>query len=260
LEQVIEGTPTGKLMGIQIKTGESHFEDKDDRLIYYGKIEHAKYWINHSLPVLIIAHLPNKKKTYWQIVNTATINYTSKAWKIEIPKVNELNIGAKEQLNSYLAQTPEQKKIEKLFFDKELITHLLSGCKINIYTEDWLHKSLQRGVFKIILLDNNGDEIIVKEWFMYYYGTIDEILNYYFPWANTEIDKDYYEENFDESSIYNMFSESYIRKQHLYPYKVMQGEVGAYRINLVLNDLGRSFIKVLEYIENEDPFYHIHSN
>ncbi len=65
VETINNGKPSGKLIALQIKTGESHFKKKNDGLIYYGSLEHLEYWLNHSLPVFIIAHLPTRNETYW---------------------------------------------------------------------------------------------------------------------------------------------------------------------------------------------------
>ena len=90
LERVDEGTPTGKLIGVQIKTGASHFHDTGDGLVYYGSLTHLDYWLNHRLPVLLVAHLPKTGETYRVHVESSAIEKTAKQWKIKIPKANVL--------------------------------------------------------------------------------------------------------------------------------------------------------------------------
>ena len=250
IEQVL-ANPTGKLIGMQIKAGESHFEIKSSHLVYYGDVKHSNYWLNHSLPVIIVAHLPITSKTYWQVVNKDTIKYTRKAWKIEIPFSNELNKNSIEKLEELLNDSPERIKLQKLLFDRELIEYLLDGGTINIYTEEWINKTLGRGIFKVILIDAGGKEEVAKEWFTYYLGTLEQALSSYFPWADFEVDEGFYDWNFDEDSVYAMYSEDYIEQKEIYPYEVKENEVAAYRINLVLNSLGKSFIEVLKYLEHE---------
>jgi hypothetical protein len=60
IERVDDGNPTGKLVALQIKTGASHFRVTNGVLIYYGNATHLEYWTGHSLPVLLVAHLPGR--------------------------------------------------------------------------------------------------------------------------------------------------------------------------------------------------------
>jgi len=51
---------SGKLIALQIKSGDSYFkEKKDDKIIYRGENKHYDYWINHSLPVIIVLYSPS---------------------------------------------------------------------------------------------------------------------------------------------------------------------------------------------------------
>ena len=38
--EVVDVNPTGKLLGVQIKTGASHFTNHYNYLLYYGKVIH----------------------------------------------------------------------------------------------------------------------------------------------------------------------------------------------------------------------------
>jgi hypothetical protein len=61
------------------------------------------------------------------------------------------------------------------------------------------------------------------------------------------IDESYYDTHFDQS-FYSMFNDSYKANHKLYPYEVESGEVACYRLELLLNSLGRSFLKVADFI------------
>src|SRR5437762_2179036 len=58
IESVEDGNPSGRLIAAQIKSGSSQFKNKNDSLVYYGDLAHLNYWLKHSLPVIIIAHVP----------------------------------------------------------------------------------------------------------------------------------------------------------------------------------------------------------
>ena len=56
---------TGRLIGLQIKTGKSWFKQKNEKgYVYYVSEKHRDYWLNHSLPVLIVFVRPRKRKSF----------------------------------------------------------------------------------------------------------------------------------------------------------------------------------------------------
>jgi hypothetical protein len=49
------GRPTGRLVGLQIKSGPSYFDEPyEDGWIFRPKEKHVPYWLNHSLPVYVL--------------------------------------------------------------------------------------------------------------------------------------------------------------------------------------------------------------
>ncbi len=67
IEIVNDEIPTGQLIAIQIKSGESYFkETTEDSIIYRGEKTHLNYWQFHSIPVLIVLYNPNEDKIYWK--------------------------------------------------------------------------------------------------------------------------------------------------------------------------------------------------
>ncbi len=62
-------SPTGQLLALQIKSGESYFAGEADGGWWYrGKNRHLRYWLGHVLPVLIVLYDPAAKTLYWQHV------------------------------------------------------------------------------------------------------------------------------------------------------------------------------------------------
>lgn len=102
IETVNDGSPTGKLLALQVKTGASHFQDTGDALVYYSSSIHIDYWSDHSLPVLLVAHLPESIETYWVHVSPPHVSPTQSRWKISIPKSNRLCELSKPELNAIL--------------------------------------------------------------------------------------------------------------------------------------------------------------
>lgn len=249
IESVVEGNPTGKLIGIQIKTGLSHFQDKGNSLVFYGKLLHLDYWLNYSLPVILVAHLPDTNETYWVHINKKNAKKTKKHWKIEISKKQILNSTAKKLLEKIIDGSEEEKKLRQLFFSKGIMKLLCTEGRLFITTQEWHNKSLGRSPIKVIYQNNNLEESTEKEWFVCYTGySIEELMQNYFPWADIGIDEEFYEENFCDS-VYSIYPEVYISSHNIYPYKIISEEVSNYRLELKLNELGKSFLKILDYLE-----------
>lgn len=66
--------PTGRLVGVQIKTGSSYFSDeRDDGWIFRPKDRHIRYWLAHSLPMFLLLVDLAAKEIYWQVLDESTI-------------------------------------------------------------------------------------------------------------------------------------------------------------------------------------------
>lgn len=73
----------GKIIGVQIKAGDSYFNKKGNvgKIVFTEK--HYNYWRNYSLPVIIIFVNIKTNKCYWEIFNIHTVEQISnKRYKI----------------------------------------------------------------------------------------------------------------------------------------------------------------------------------
>lgn len=98
VELVEDGNPTGKLMGLQIKTGRGNFHETKNAYVYYGDDVHLDYWTNHSLPVILVGHIPDTNETLWIEVSENTIEPTKKGWKVSLPKTAALDTACRADL------------------------------------------------------------------------------------------------------------------------------------------------------------------
>ncbi len=103
-EKCDDGTPSGKFMALQVKSGEGNFYVKPDQLTYYPSTIHRNYWLNLNVPIVLIAYIPAEDKCYWQEISDRKISKTKKGWKINIPKANVLNEKAKGQFENILTE------------------------------------------------------------------------------------------------------------------------------------------------------------
>jgi len=114
----------------------------NDSFVFYFAEKHKSYWLNHSLPViLIICDLKTNNK-YWQFINTETVAKAKLGWKIEIPKKNLLD----EEIS--------KQKIRQIYFNNDNFTIIESGI-------DTSH-ALSRRISMKIILKNDVSNIIIK--------------------------------------------------------------------------------------------------
>jgi hypothetical protein len=71
-----ENIPTGTQIGLQIKSGNSYLNSKNDNsFTYYPSIDDLQYWNNCSFPVYIIIYSPKEKVAYWADIKEFLENY-----------------------------------------------------------------------------------------------------------------------------------------------------------------------------------------
>lgn len=256
-----EGQPTGKLLALQIKTGSSHLKPTADGYTYYGDRTHLDYWTGHSLPVLLVCHLPKAGQTFWQIVTKQTITLTDKKWKIFIPTKNIFGTQCKNQIADFFDGSIAQQKLRGLTLDLPLMRHIAKGRKVTVELERWYNKSLGRSPVEIFVYDDHGEEEVHSAWNVVHpYRSIEELAEFLFPWAGFTIDQDFYDINMDDYEdererlmraidIDSGFTPYTPPEDEIYPYTDLAGEVEAYRLQLRLNDVGKSFLTLSSFLE-----------
>jgi hypothetical protein len=81
-----KGKPTGRLIAVQIKSGDSYFARKSiEGYIFTGSMRHLDYWLSYSLPVILIIYDHINKKAFWTPVTNELAKRNDKSWNITIP-------------------------------------------------------------------------------------------------------------------------------------------------------------------------------
>lgn len=119
---------------------------------------------------------------------------------------------------------------------------------IIVEVREWINKTSGRGDFIIITIDNTG---VTKELFGntvmgFVCRPYDEVLPEIFPWADLVLDKDYYESQGDQEYILYKKCES----PDIYPYRNTAGEVDWYQFRLVLNEVGKAFLTMDDFLSD----------
>ncbi|MGW8744596.1 DUF4365 domain-containing protein [Streptomyces sp. NPDC055794] len=108
---------TGRLIGVQIKSGLSYFGRPSDVGWWFAcRAEHISYWVGHSLPVVVMLYHPTQRIVYWQHVNEGTIQSTGKDAKIQIPRLQKLASHSAQGLGSIARSVSEVPALEDWAF------------------------------------------------------------------------------------------------------------------------------------------------
>lgn len=66
IEVCRDNEPTGVVVGLQIKAGESYIRSETpEAFTYYPKVDDLKYWSKYSLPLFLVIYRPCERKAYW---------------------------------------------------------------------------------------------------------------------------------------------------------------------------------------------------
>lgn len=92
--------PTGKMIAVQIKSGSSYFESESkENVTFRFEEQHRKYWLKHTLPVIVLLYNPVRQECIWEVVDEFTVKKVSdKRYKIVIPKGNKFGVSTKAKL------------------------------------------------------------------------------------------------------------------------------------------------------------------
>ncbi|MCE8043421.1 DUF4365 domain-containing protein [Halomonas daqingensis] len=95
--------PTGQLLAIQIKAGESYLEERNGNgIVFRTDTNHTDYWLNHALPVIVCVCDVDNDMAYWQSVTMETVSSTGKGWKVILPESQILNATSLPKLRNLL--------------------------------------------------------------------------------------------------------------------------------------------------------------
>lgn len=269
VEIVQSSRPTGRLVALQIKSGVSFFlEETAEAYVYRTDDKHVDYWLEHSMPVVLLLYHPDLKEMFWEKVTQQTIESTGKHWKIAVPKQNSFS-NAKFVLRAFAALTqpePYVRRLNRLRIDRPWMELLDGDRDVYVEFDDWVNKSLPR--FQLRISCDGKTE----SWPMVYGPgmTIQDLLNHYLPWAYFSLDVDAHREGAesDWAAQCYMYSDPETGTTHysetfdewykqptgnLVPVS-SDGEIDTYRLVLSLNELGEAFLQVDDHLSEDEDF------
>jgi len=92
IEIVKNGKATAKLIAVQIKYGDSYFENaRNNKIVFYGEEKHLNYYANCNVPVIIVLINNDFSKIIWVKFDMELTYPAKNGWTIEIPCNNIFN-------------------------------------------------------------------------------------------------------------------------------------------------------------------------
>jgi hypothetical protein len=95
---------TGELLALQIKSGPSHFRERAAGGWWLRTDpDHADYWVNHALPVVVVMVDIDSRRVYWQEVSSATVVFAGTGVKLLVPESQQVDATGSSKLLDLLS-------------------------------------------------------------------------------------------------------------------------------------------------------------
>lgn len=277
--EIVESTGESKqLLALQIKSGESWFSEEKDNCIVFRNINKRQYnyWTKNSLPCILVLYNPKDETCIWQKLTVETIKKTNegkgKGFVVNVPLNNiYLNEESKKELISFTNLPEYVFNYNFLLSQKKFMQIIQDGGEIKLHSQEWINKSSGKGETELIIDDGRNIE---KYSFPYYFPhtPYEQVFPKLLPWAKLSIDEDFFEESdeslwLEMSCYYDRENDEWLSiedsfedfRKKLDPMRgiIHAGEVSEYMFKLSLNELGKSFLSLDEFISQKSPYSEI---
>lgn len=258
-----------QLLAVQIKSGKSWFKEKRENFYIFRDINERQYnyWTMNSLPCIVVLYNPTDEMCIWQRLTVDTIERTKsgegRGFFVKIP-VSQIFID--EESNKSLcsfSNLPEHvTNYNFLLSQKKFMEIIRDGGTVKLHSIEWVNKSSGRGDTELIV--DNGNSIQKYSYpYWFPFSSYTKVFPQLFPWASFRADEEFFYEN--DERLWRELNCFYDQEEHewlvvgdsfeefrkkLDPMRSIDcsGEVAEYMMNLGLNELGKSFLFVDNYV------------
>lgn len=276
IEYVDEDGEPRQLLALQIKSGVSWFSRAGDSYIPFYDISPRQYlyWTRNMLPCVLVLYNPETKECVWQELNAETINKVGKSYRVDVPLSQVfLDEESHERLVNLKNLAPHALNYNFLQSQKYFMQVIERGGVVKLHAKEWVNKTSGRGSISLLVDEGNDGsscEYVYPYWFPF--TSYSDVFVRLFPWANFELDYDFYEDDDLESwyqyectydrefgewlQVGDSFEEFRSALDSLNPLRSIDhgGEIAEFMLNLRLNDLGRSFLAIDDYLMRESLY------
>lgn len=231
--EILSGDNANRVAGLRICTS-GDAERSARGYVCSGETETAAYWLQHSLPVVIMVYEHERGRILWEAVTTENLEIAGKRWEIVVPYENEYNEESEEIISNLTCTSPY---LARLALDKSWIEMVYEGRELYLELDEWINQPSSRGNLRLCAGGADGG---VYQWPFQTSPDMPQVMSLpgLFPWASLHVDEDFYR----EKNLHDPEPEA------LVPYIVESGEIARFRLRLELNVLGRAFLAAEPFI------------
>ena len=264
-----------QLIALQIKSGESYFnETKNDFVVFRDMTERQyNYWVKNSLPCILVLYNPDNELCIWEELSEKTIcrtkNGEGKGYYVNVHLKNIFIDNESHEKFLSLSNLPEHIVNYNFLLSQKIFMKIIhDGGTVKLHSTEWIHKSSGRGTTELIIETDGGQEkYSYPYWFPY--TPYEEVFPRLFPWASFSADEDFFEKSDEElwrelHCYYDKEDDEWINvgdsfdefRAKLSPMRYIEhsGEVAEYMMVLELNELGEAFLSVDDYVSQKQPY------
>ncbi len=280
IEGRTDGRPDGRLLALQIKSGESHFQHPiPGGWRFYIDSSHIDYWLNYSMPVLLVLYDPSTDAAFWRVVNRDTTQSTGKHFAVDMPESNVFDARCSRALDVVSAahnETADGLRDRRTAADLPWIWMLDGGDRLFLEVEQNLLSADGRCVLRMIAQGSDDDTTVVRTWPWAFLAALDfkDELMQLFPWADKQVDEPWYRErtvgNFasehgrwsieDQSYVFDADFDDWFKERFgsmIAPYATTSdGRTALWRLELTFNAEGQEALRSdqQEMLEEADNY------
>jgi hypothetical protein len=232
----------GKSIGLQIRSGEDERVERGARGYFcHGDIAHLTYWLQHSIPVLVMVYERETDRVLWEVANADTVDVDGRKWELLVPIDQAYGPEAVQSISALPCHSPY---LARLALDRPWMELLETGALL-LEIDEWINRPSARGSLRLCVCKADGTREAVYEWAfqietdMPYSLRLPEL----FPWANLSVDEEFYRDKTPGETTDHPEDIDLIR-----PWTVEAGEVAKFALKLSLNELGRSFLMTERFL------------
>lgn len=235
---------SSRILGVKVYPVD--VDNPKDMCVCSGSRDQLIYWFQHSIPILIMAYDSNIGKVFWEHLREDNIIFTEFGWSINVPRTQEFNEEAVRSIYEIPSYSPN---LSRLAIDRPWMDLIESGeYRLFIVAEENINRPTGKGTLKISITDLDGEVQHIYGWPFFINPDLPFVyrFNELFPWADIRADHDLYDIHAD-SETSDDETLCIIR-----PWLVEAGEIAHFKLEMSLNELGRSYLSADRYICNAD--------
>lgn len=238
LEVVEEYPKMGKMVGLQVRSDDEKTVERTARgYVCRGEMAHVAYWLQHSLPVIVMVYERERDRLAWETVSADTIEISGQHWELLVPYDQVYGTESVDRIADLPCYSPY---LARLALDRPWMKLIEAGRGILLEMEEWLNQPSARGNLRLSILKENDEREAVFEWPFQTNPDMPHVfrLPSLFPWALIEVDQPFYRDKGVEP----------VEPDVLIPWIVEAGEIARFQLRLLLNELGRSFLVTEQFL------------